>query len=45
VIVSFVVATVVSGALGRWSLESVLMPIGWLVTGLVIAIIASPFRR
>jgi membrane-anchored protein YejM (alkaline phosphatase superfamily) len=45
VVVCFVIATLVSGALGGWSLESLLIPVGWLVTGLVIAIIALRFRR
>ena len=45
VIVCMGVATVVSGALGGWSLGSLLMPVGWLVTGLVIATIALRFRR
>lgn len=45
VIVCLVVAIVVSGALGGWSLESMLVPVGWLATGLVIAIIALRFRR
>ena len=45
VIVIGVVAAVGSGALGGWSLESLLMPVGWLLTGLVVALIALRFRR
>jgi MFS family permease len=45
VVVCLVVATVVSGTLGGWSLESLLIPVGWLITGLVIAIIALRLRR
>jgi hypothetical protein len=42
--VLLVVATVVSG-MGGWSLESVLIPLGWLVTGLAIGLLVWLFRR
>jgi hypothetical protein len=44
-LVLLVVATVVSGTLGGWSLESVLIPLGWLGTGLAIGLLVWLFRR